>query len=109
MYEKITDESSRIEKVQKLKQKILSEIDNFLSRYRKRMSKNIDNKSFEFYVKRSFTLLELKQYIEDEYCFMSYESKDYNKDIVVYVIPDKNLNIWLQEDYSFTKIGRAHV
>lgn len=33
---------------------------------------------------------------------MSYEAKDYNKDIVVYVILDKNLNIWLQEDYSFT-------
>ena len=43
-----------------------------------------------------------KQYIEDKYSFMDYQCRDSSRDIVIYTISDKNLNIWLQEDYSFT-------
>lgn len=101
MYEKISDESIRIEKVKKLNRKILSEIDDLLRKYRNGLSKNLNDIGFEFCVRRSFALLELKKYVENEYSFMSYEVKDYNNDIVVYTISDKDLNIWLQEDYSF--------
>lgn len=101
MYEKISDEIIRIEKVKKLKQKILSEIDNLLSKYRNGLSENLNDRGFEFCIRQSFALLELKKYVENEYSFMSYEAKDYNNDIVVYTISDKDLNIWLQEDYSF--------
>ena len=101
MYEKISDESIRIEKVKKLNRKILSEIDDLLRKYRNGLSKNLNDIGFEFCVRRSFALLELKKYVENEYSFMSYEAKDYNNDIVVYTISDKDLNIWLQEDYSF--------
>lgn len=101
MYEKISDENIRIEKVQKLKQKILLEIDELLSKYRNGLSENLNDRGFEFCVKQSFALLKLKEYVEDEHSFMSYEEKDYNNDIVVYMISDKDLNIWLQEDYSF--------
>lgn len=101
MYEKISDEIIRIEKVKKLKQKILSEIDDLLSKYRNGLSENLNDRGFEFCVRQSFALLELKKYVENEYSFMSYEAKDYNNDIVVYTISDKDLNIWSQEDYSF--------
>lgn len=102
MYEKISDENIRIEKVQKLKRKILSEIDGILNKYKNEMSETLNDVGFEFCVKQSFALLKLKEYIEDEHSFMSYEAKDYNNDIVVYMISDKDLNIWSQEDYSFT-------
>lgn len=101
MYEKISDENIRLEKVQKLKRKILSEIDGILSKYRNALSENLNDRGFEFCVRQSFALLKLKEYVEDEYSFMNYEAKDYNNDIVVYMISDKDLNIWLQEDYSF--------
>ena len=101
MYEKISDENIRVEKVQKLKRKILSEIDDILSKYKNGLSENLNDRGFEFCVRRSFALLELKKYVENEYSFMSYEVKDYNNDIVVYMISDKDLNILLQEDYSF--------
>lgn len=101
MYEKISDEIIRIKKVKKLKRKILSEIDDLLSKYRNGLSENLSDRGFEFFVRRSFALLELKKYVETEYSFMSYEVKDYKNDIVVYIVSDKDLNVWLQEDYSF--------
>lgn len=33
---------------------------------------------------------------------MDYQCRDSSRDIVIYTISDKDLNIWLQEDYSFT-------
>lgn len=101
MYEKISDEIIRIKKVKKLKRKILSEIDDLLSKYRNGLYENLSDRGFEFFVRRSFALLELKKYVETEYSFMSYEVKDYKNDIVVYIVSDKDLNVWLQEDYSF--------
>lgn len=102
MYEKISDEIIRIEKVKKLKRKILSEINAMLNKYRNVTSKIPTDKGYEICIKQSFALLKLKEYIEDEHSFMNYETKDYNNDIIVYTVSDKNLNIWLQEDYPFT-------
>lgn len=101
MYEKISDEIIRIEKVKRLKQKILSEINVSLNRYKNMISKNPNDKGCELCIKQSFALLKLKEYIEDKYSFMDYQYRDANRDIVIYMISDKDLNIWSQEDYSF--------
>lgn len=102
MYEKISDEIIRIEKVKKLKLKILSEINVRLNKYRNMTSKIPNDKGYEICIKQSFALLKLKEYIEDKYSFMDYQCRDSSRDIVIYTISDKDLNIWLQEDYSFT-------
>lgn len=102
MYEKISDEIIRIEKVKKLKRKILSEINVRLNKYRNMTSKIPNDKGYEICIKQSFALLKLKEYIEDKYSFMDYQCRDSSRDIVIYTISDKDLNIWLQEDYSFT-------
>ena len=47
--------------------------------------------------------MELKQYLESDYCFMRYEAKYNDKDIVIYMVSDKDLDIWLQKDYSFVE------
>lgn len=101
MYEKISDEIIRLEKVKKLKQKILSEINVSLNRYRKMIFKNPNDKSCEFFIKQSFVLLKLKEYIEYKYSFMDYQYRNIDRDIIIYTISDKDLNIWSQEDYSF--------
>lgn len=101
MYEKISDEAIRREKVQKLKEKIMSEIEKRIGNYRKVLRTNIQDDDFEYYIRESFVLLELKQYLESDCCFMEYEAKYSDKDIVIYAVSDKDLSIWLQEDYSF--------
>lgn len=101
MYEKISDEAVRREKVQKLKEKIMSEIEKRIGNYRKVLRTNIQDDDFEYYIRESFVLLELKQYLERDCCFMEYEATHSDKDIVIYAVSDKDLSIWLQEDYSF--------
>lgn len=100
MSEKISDMPIREDKVKRLKTKILTEIEKELEIIKMEMNEYLSNDNvFDYLVKRSFALLYLKQYIEKEYTFMSYEYQD--KDIIIYMVSDKYLEIWLQEDYSF--------
>lgn len=103
MYEKISDEIVRREKIRKLKEKIILEIEKRISNYKKGLQSNIEDELFNYYIKEFFVLLELKQYLESDYCFMGYEAKYNDKDIVIYMVSDRNLDIWLQEDYSFVE------
>lgn len=101
MYEKISDEAIRLEKVKNLKEKILVEIEQRMNICKKEMQSNIPDEDFNYCIKESFILLALKQYLKQDNCFMNYEAKYYDKDVVIYMISDKDLNIWLQKDYSF--------
>lgn len=103
MYEKISDEIVRREKIRKLKEKIILEIEKRISNYKKGLQSNIEDELFNYYIKEFFVLLELKQYLESDYCFMGYEAKYNDKDIVIYMVSDRNLDIWLQKDYSFVE------
>ena len=103
MYEKISDEIVRREKIRKLKEKIILEIEKRISNYKKGLQSNIEDELFNYYIKEFFVLLELKQYLESDQCFMGYEAKYNDKDIVIYMVSDRNLDIWLQEDYSFVE------
>lgn len=103
MYEKISDEIVRRKKIRKLKEKIILEIEKRISNYKKGLQSNIEDELFNCYIKEYFVLLELKQYLESDYCFMGYEAKYNDKDIVIYMVSDKDLDIWLQNDYSFVE------
>ena len=102
MSEKISNIPIREDKVKRLKAKILTEIEEELSVIKTEMNEYLSNDDvFDYIVKRSFALLHLKQYIEREHTFMSYEAQYPDNDIIVYMVSDKYLEIWLQEDYSF--------
>ena len=103
MYEKISDEIVRREKIRKLKEKIMSEIKKEISNCKKELQSNIQDKDFDYCIRDCFALLELKRYIENDYCFMRYEAKYNDKNIVIYMVSDKDLDIWLQKDYSFVE------
>ncbi len=103
MYEKISDEIVRREKIRKLKEKIMSEIEKEIGSCKKELQSNIQDKDFDYCIKDSFALLELKRYVENDYCFMGYEAKYNDKDIVIYMVSAKDLDIWLQNDYSFVR------
>ena len=102
MYEKISDESKRQEKVNRLKNKILADINKKIDVCKFVLhSDTASDEEYPFWIYRCFYLLELKKYIEDKYTFMCWTCEYEDKDIRIYVISDLYLNIWLQDDYSF--------
>lgn len=104
MREKISEKQIRNDKVKKLKEKISIEISHELNQLKCEMRDTISNdRCFDYYVKRSFALLRLKEYIEFEYAFMDVEAEYYDLGYIIYLVSDKNLDIWLQDDYSFTR------
>lgn len=101
-YEKISDESKRQEKVNKLKNRILADINKKIDVCKFELhSDTTSDEAYSFLIYRYFYLLELKKYIEDKYTFMCWTYEYEDKDIRIYVINDLYLNIWLQDDYSF--------
>lgn len=102
MYEKISDKPIREDKVKRLKIKILTEIEKELKHIKNKMETHWSNdRVFDCLIKRSFALLNLKQFIEREDAFTLCEAEYPNEGVIVYQVSDKNLEIWLQEDYSF--------
>lgn len=102
MAEKISDKPIRNEKVKRLKAKILAEIDQEMSIIKDEIRMYLaDNEYFGSLIKRSFALLNLKEYIEGESAFQHIEAEYFDIDAVVYVVSDRSIDIWLQEDYSF--------
>ena len=102
MNEKISNIPIREDKVKRLKTKILTEIEKELNIIKTEMGEYMSNDdAFDYLIKRSFAILYLKRYIEREHTFMSYEAQYPDKDIIIYMISDKDLEIWLQEDYCF--------
>lgn len=86
MYDKISNEKERIDKVKRVKEKILSEIENEMAAYKEQMQHATTDEDFEHFVRNSFALLELKKFLENEDSFMHYEIKIPTKDIVIYGI-----------------------
>lgn len=103
MYEKVSDELIREEKVKKLKTKILSEIAKELNLTKEEIKWCLldGDDDFDFLVKRSFVLLNLKEYIEWEGSFCRFTYRDPANDIIIYSVSDRQLNMWLQDDYYF--------
>ena len=107
MYEKISEIPIRQEKVRKLKEKILKEIDKYLKMNREELefylTRNETNaEDWNYMITEEFSLLRLKEYIENDRTFMSIIDRHDDKDIIIYAVPDRELNVWLQDDYSFT-------
>lgn len=103
-YEKISEKHLREEKVKKVKEKIFAEIEEWLNDAKhiiKISLENNDEEEFNFWVTRAFNLARLKEYMQMENCFLSYHAMYDDQDTIVYRIPDKNLNIWLQDGYNF--------
>lgn len=103
MNEKISDKPIREEKVKRVKAKILSEIAKELYAFKEEMKICLldNDDDFNFLAKRIFVLLNLKEYIEDDYSFMAYTYKNPAMDIIIYYVSDECLSIWLQDNYSF--------
>lgn len=104
MNEKISDKPIREDKIKRLKERVLTEITDELNFIKEEMREYLSNdKAFNFLIKRSFALLNLKEYINDEYVFQSFEAMYPNEDVIIYKVSDRDLSIWLQDDYSLVR------
>jgi hypothetical protein len=105
MYEKISEAHIREEKIKRLKEKALKEIEKEMELCKRDLiydlTVEMDAEEFENTIKIVHSLYKLKEYINSEYSFMRYTYKNYNLDIVIYEIPIKNIDIWLQDDCTF--------
>ena len=106
MYEKISEIPIREEKIKRLKEKILADIDKHLERNRQYMKIFLINneniiKDWDYIISQEFTLLRLKDFIKNEYTFWSIEARYEEEDIIAYQVSDRYINIWLQDDYDF--------
>lgn len=106
MYEKISEIPIREEKVRKLKERILVDIEKYLERNRQDMKIYLMNnenviEDWDYMISQEFTLLRLKDFIKDEHTFWATEARYEDRDIIVYQVSGKNLDIWSQDDYHF--------
>lgn len=104
--ERLSESNIRETKIQRLKEKIINEIDEYSSRIKHEikeyLTSDIDEPVYwNYLVDREFVLLKLKSFVEDKSALQSIEMSNENTDCVIYMVSDEELNIWLQEDYNF--------
>lgn len=108
MYEKISEQHIRDEKIQKLKEKILSEINKRSENNKKELYVYINpdtalklyTEDYERVIKEEYNLLQLKEFINNETLNDS-SLKEPKCDLIIYYISLETIDLWLQEKYSF--------
>ncbi len=104
----------RAEKVKTLKEKILSEINSIMRRYswgiysysgsnyRKGNFFWFDDENYEHLINVQFILIALKKYTLEENSFQEISKYSEVDGHIIYRIPIRMLDIWLQKDFCFT-------
>lgn len=105
MNEKISEAHIRNTKIQKLKDKILDEINEYACNIKMQIQACIDHDicddDWNRVISRAFVLQQLKTWVETDTAFRSRELYDIGKDLAIYCVSTDELNIWLQDDYNF--------
>lgn len=99
MSEKLSERPIREEKVNRLKSKIIAEIEKTCGSLKYLMFD--DDDYFDECLEQYYQLTQLKKYIQAEDTFLGYTMMSEAHDRIVYWISDEDLNIWLQNDYHF--------
>lgn len=104
MYEKISDRSVRVKKVELIRQKILSEIINLLSSVND-IIKYVENAECrESAILKGSALLHLRGYVESNSFLMKFREEHYYKDAVLYDVSIDTINMmvsnWLGKNIA---------
>ena len=108
MVEKISEISIRKEKVNRLKEKILKEINEELESFKNDLKYDMTNgikyiDEFEYTISHMHYLFRLRDYINQDYVFTTVINKDDKLDRVVYQVPIMEIEIWLQDNFNFVR------
>jgi hypothetical protein len=102
MNERISDGQKRLEKIEKLKRKVLTDIEKELNLIKEELKTvSFTEADFKFLVQRSWALYGLQEYMSEKDVFQTMVARYPEQDIIIYVVSDECLEIWLQEDYNF--------
>ena len=105
---KLSEKHLREEKVERLKTKILGEIKTIQADCLDVLEVFLQNKNsvdvdfIENEISTYFCLMQLKRCLESPGMFMQCTMINDLTDTITYIINDKTLDIWLQDNYSFT-------
>lgn len=110
MYEKTAEAHLRLEKTDKVREKISKEITKYSGRHRRWMSElgakyvteglsEEETLQWNDLIRKEYALLELSKFLEDVDCFAI---KDIlNPEVTIFAVSHDTFDIWLSEDYSF--------
>ena len=106
MNEKISDKPIREEKIKRLKEKILKEIEEELERGKRDLTYDLtngieDEYEFKYVIHTMHYLYKLREFVNWEHSFNMIYAEYYNFDIVIYAVSMREIDIWLQDDYNF--------
>ena len=106
MNEKISDKPIREDKIKRLKEKILKEIEEELERGKRDLTYDLtngieDEYEFKYVIHTMHYLYKLREFVNWEHSFNMIYAEYYNFDIVIYAVSIREIDIWLQDDYNF--------
>lgn len=100
MCEKISDKPKRKEKIEKLKTKIRSEIENEYANVKNLVMTDV---YFKEALNIGYALNSLVKYINNENSFWQHREVNSKENWINYHVALQDINMWLQKDYNFTK------
>lgn len=108
MYDKISDKPIREEKVKLIKEKILKEIEFELGLLQSDLKFDLttsieDQEEYENTIETIYYLHKLREYIKWEHSFNKVNGIHSKHDTIIYAVPTKEIDIWLQDDFNFTQ------
>lgn len=106
MNEKISDKPIREEKIKRLKEKILKEIEEELERFKRDLTYDLtngieDEYEFERTISTMSCLYKLREYIKWKHSFKKVYAEYIQHGTIIYAVPIREIDIWLQEKYNF--------
>ena len=105
MYEKISEIPIREEKVKRLKEKILKEIETEIERCKNGLchlfEAKMNNEILEYIAETLHCLYKLRDYVNWERSFMCEADRYYDQDIIVYKVEIELINLWFEDDFNF--------
>lgn len=101
MNERISEKAARVEKVQRLKKRILSELEQKQNNVKTLLQRDLSAEDYVFTINDAFALVKLKEFLQEDTSFMRVIAANQDQDIIIYNVSDKDLNVWLQDGYSF--------
>ena len=106
MNEKISDQPIREEKIKRLKEKILKEIEEELERGKRDLTYDLtngieDEYEFERTISIMHYLYKLREFVNWEHSFNTVYGVYPQHGTIVYAVSMREIDIWLQEKYNF--------
>lgn len=101
--EKISEESIRKQKIDEIKSKGRKEILERKMLLKQNISDFDNIEVIDKLIKEYYALIVLENYFNDETSMMQFEAKYYKEGTVIYTIPIKYLNIWLESGSIISK------